>query len=242
MKSLDDLTEGGIDVGSVTEIFGEAGSGKTQTCLQLALNCQLPIARNGLDGKAVYISSDKRIPTNRLKSMAIALKAKYGDDSDIQEISFLNNIFVHYCNSPNEIRLRVLDELPNLLRLHPDIRLVVIDSIAGIFRYETNYFERAKDMREIVQELERLAEIYNFAIIATNHISLVPQENGGEKITAALGATWDSLVVTKLQIIKTEEFQKLVSGVHRVRIMKVIYSPRLPRAKANFSIDSSGLR
>ncbi len=37
-KSLDDLLEGGIESGCLTLLYGEAGSGKTNICLQLSRN------------------------------------------------------------------------------------------------------------------------------------------------------------------------------------------------------------
>ncbi|CAK9808999.1 DNA repair protein RAD51 homolog 1 [Anthophora plagiata] len=42
-SELDRLLGGGIETGSITEIFGEFRSGKTQLCHTLAVNCQLPI-------------------------------------------------------------------------------------------------------------------------------------------------------------------------------------------------------
>lgn len=36
---IDEMLEGGIESGVVTQVFGEAGSGKTNLCLQLAVNC-----------------------------------------------------------------------------------------------------------------------------------------------------------------------------------------------------------
>ena len=42
-KPLDDLLGGGIESKSITEVYGEAGSGKTNLCLQLSREC----AKNG---------------------------------------------------------------------------------------------------------------------------------------------------------------------------------------------------
>jgi len=36
-EKLDELLGGGFEAGTVTQIFGEAGSGKTNICLQLAI-------------------------------------------------------------------------------------------------------------------------------------------------------------------------------------------------------------
>ena len=51
-KPLDDLLNGGIESKSITEVYGEAGSGKTNLCLQLSREC----AKNGK--KVAYIDSE----------------------------------------------------------------------------------------------------------------------------------------------------------------------------------------
>lgn len=51
-RPLDDLLGGGIESNSITEIYGEAGSGKTNICLQAAREC----ANNGK--KVAYIDSE----------------------------------------------------------------------------------------------------------------------------------------------------------------------------------------
>ncbi|MCK5723178.1 MAG: PhoH family protein, partial [Gammaproteobacteria bacterium] len=38
-QPLDELLGGGFETGVVTQIFGEAGSGKTNICIQLAVEC-----------------------------------------------------------------------------------------------------------------------------------------------------------------------------------------------------------
>lgn len=40
-SELDRLLGGGIETGSITEIFGEFRTGKTQMCLTLAVTCQV---------------------------------------------------------------------------------------------------------------------------------------------------------------------------------------------------------
>jgi RecA/RadA recombinase len=55
---MDAMLGGGIRCGSggITEIAGEAGLGKTQLSLQLALRCQLPLSMGGLQAHSAYIS------------------------------------------------------------------------------------------------------------------------------------------------------------------------------------------
>ena len=40
-KELDKLLQGGIETGSITEMFGEFRTGKTQLCHTLAVTCQV---------------------------------------------------------------------------------------------------------------------------------------------------------------------------------------------------------
>lgn len=82
---LDKLLGGGIETGSVTELFGEFRTGKTQLCHQLAVTCQLPIDSNGAEGKALYIDTEGEFRPERL----LAVAERYGLEGDkVQMNSF----------------------------------------------------------------------------------------------------------------------------------------------------------
>jgi DNA repair protein RadB len=61
--ALDELLEGGFEGGAITLLYGEAGSGKTNVCLQVAKN----VAMTGK--KVVYIDTEG-VSLERLKQMA----------------------------------------------------------------------------------------------------------------------------------------------------------------------------
>ncbi|KAF9965870.1 DNA repair protein xrcc3 [Mortierella alpina] len=69
----------GIMTHAITEIAGESAVGKTQMCLQLCLTVQLPAHLGGLDGSAVWLSSEGKFPYNRLESMIGHFVSKYKD-------------------------------------------------------------------------------------------------------------------------------------------------------------------
>ena len=50
-RDLDKILEGGIETGSLTEVFGEFRTGKTQLCHQIAVTCQLPFSQGGGEGR-----------------------------------------------------------------------------------------------------------------------------------------------------------------------------------------------
>ncbi len=86
-KELDKLLGGGIETGSITEIFGEFRTGKTQICHTLAATCQvhigvplpphndfiefqLPIDNGGGEGKCLYIDTEGTFRPERLLAVA----------------------------------------------------------------------------------------------------------------------------------------------------------------------------
>ena len=57
-KELDKLQNGGFETGSVTELFGEFRTGKSQLCHTIAVTCQLPVDNGGGEGKCLYIDTE----------------------------------------------------------------------------------------------------------------------------------------------------------------------------------------
>lgn len=67
---------GGFETGSITELFGEFRTGKTQLCHQLCVTCQLPVDRGGGEGKALFIDTEGTFRPQRL----VAIAERYGLD------------------------------------------------------------------------------------------------------------------------------------------------------------------
>ena len=68
--SLDQLLGGGFETGSITEIFGEFRTGKTQLAHTLCVTCQLPIAKGGGEGMAMYVDTEGTFRPERLVPIA----------------------------------------------------------------------------------------------------------------------------------------------------------------------------
>lgn len=69
-RELDKLLGGGLETGSITEVFGEFRTGKTQLCHTLAVTCQLPINKCGGEGKCLYIDTEGTFRPERLLAVA----------------------------------------------------------------------------------------------------------------------------------------------------------------------------
>ena len=57
-KALDKILAGGLETQTITEFYGEYGSGKSQMCHQLCINVQLPPEKGGLNGGVLYVDTE----------------------------------------------------------------------------------------------------------------------------------------------------------------------------------------
>ena len=72
---MDKLLQGGIETGSITELFGEFRTGKSQLCHTLAVTCQLPVDMGGGEGKCLYIDTEgkKAYQVINMKCVSISI-------------------------------------------------------------------------------------------------------------------------------------------------------------------------
>jgi RAD51-like protein 1 len=70
--ALDRALGGGIPTGSISELVGPAGAGKTQMCLSLAVAAAAPISAGGLGGGVVFIDTEQKFSGVRLAEIARA--------------------------------------------------------------------------------------------------------------------------------------------------------------------------
>lgn len=238
VPAIDELLKGGIEVGAVTEINGGGGSGKTQLCLHLAFNCRLPIELGGSNGTVMYLSTDKIMSGKRLFQLESAFKRKY---EHLTDVSFMEGIFITELNKPEDFSEFLKVCLPQNIEIYGSLKLLVIDSMAGIFRGETNYIQRSHKFCELFEYLNILAQKHKFAILCTNHITAIPDI--GE--VAALGVTWSSLVSTRINVKKLDSLCCVevndIEEFSRLRRIKIDFSPQLPPHEAEFCITSRGI-
>ena len=123
-NDLDKLLGGGFETGSITEIFGEFRSGKTQICHTLAVTCQLPISQGGGEGRCLYIDTEGTFRPERL--MAIAQKYKL-DPTEVLE----NVAYARAYNTEHQMSL-LIDA--SALMAASRYALLVVDSATALYR------------------------------------------------------------------------------------------------------------
>lgn len=118
---LDQAMLGGVSVGNLVEVYGAAGSGKTQLCLQLCINVQKPSRLRGLQGESLFIDGEGRFPPERLRQMAHAVCQEwFGDNTSLQ--GFLDRVHFLQISNPEEARVVVCSNLHTYLTKHPSVR------------------------------------------------------------------------------------------------------------------------
>ena len=134
-KDIDDCLNGGVDGHGITEIAGEAGTGKTQLALQLLLQVQLPAEHGGLGGGSIYLHSDAssvQPAMQRLRSLAEAFERRH-HTLGATTSRLMANVHVVQIDSNVELESMLKDVVPAQLQSH-SVRLIVLDSVAALFR------------------------------------------------------------------------------------------------------------
>ena len=240
---LDNCLGGGILPAALTDISGTSAAGKTQLCLQLSLMAQLPSQYGGLEGQSVYISTEGSLPTGRLKQLSIGIVKKY---SFGMPTLLMDNILIHHSVDVYSLIALLRHRLPALLDRNGNIKLIVIDSIAALFRsqYETSeLLLRSSDMKTVVSLLHGLIYSHKITIICTNQITADFACPGGVK--PALGLLWSNSVNARIILERNETVdgeEELQDNIKLVpRVLKVDMAPHLPVRTMQYCIDDNGV-
>ena len=130
--AFDNLLGGGIECGSVTLLYGEAGTGKTNICLQTAYN----VVKSGK--KVAYLDTEG-LSTERMKQV-------FRDDE------LLKGLLVFHIHSFEEQADRVVKAV-RLTEANDRIGLIVVDSLTMYYRL---HMDDNSARTELTRETEML--------------------------------------------------------------------------------------
>ncbi|XP_061398028.1 DNA repair protein RAD51 homolog 3 [Musca vetustissima] len=247
IKDLDVSLDGGIPLGQITEFCGSSGTGKTQLCLQLCINVQLPQAAGGLGGKAFYIDTNQGFSPFRLKEIAEHMEARCQRNStkchNFNLTTILNNITYVYCNNYCALMASILN-LHNLLQEeHEEIplKLMVIDSYAFVLRQLDDVDLRTRVNYEILTDLHNLAMKYGIAIVITNELTTRCRDNTNWFVCTALGDTHTHKINTRLLLSKDSNEMEDCAADQNYHIVMIEKSVVCKRMAFRFKIKPSGI-
>ncbi len=212
--SLDALLGGGLEPGCVYDFSGEAGSGKTQLCMQLSVNVQLPVGSGGLGKRAVFVDTRGDFAPERVIAIAYA--------RGVEPSEALSGIT--YARALSLQHLLVLLEKALVEVVSGDAGLLVVDELTGLIRSEAlGPRERVEAFSSVVRALWRVARAGSIVVATRDIVS-------SDGVSPAGGAHLDGYACLSVLLKRRGELRDAV----------VLSSP-WPRASATFRIGEGGV-
>ncbi|MFB6186703.1 MAG: DNA repair and recombination protein RadB [Halobacteriaceae archaeon] len=179
-QPLDSLLGGGVERGTVTQVYGPPASGKTN----IALNTAIETAVN--DGTAVYIDSEG-VSIDRFEQ----LLAGYDGDTD----SLSSRIIFKEIHDFDEQQQAIQD----IEDLAEEADLIVLDSATGFYRIRRSEDETEGDaLRKIAQQITfllSLARKHDLAVLITNQVYTDPDSDRPRPLGGHTLQHWTGTVI-----------------------------------------------
>lgn len=118
------------------------------------------------------------------------------------------------------------------------IGLIIIDSVAAVFRTQSNSVNRSYELRQLVSSLLRLSHQYNCGVVCINQVVTIPKKR---KTAPCLGLVWANLGRTRIKISKIPKLINVDGQILTARRMEVVFSPESPCEVTDFIITADGV-
>ena len=238
VEEVDELLGGGVETQSITEVYGEFGSGKSQVTHQLAVNVQLPSEHGGLEGSAMFIDSEDTFRPERIDDMVRGLDDEIIEDTmllhgvaedgdaDASDETLLENLVeaildkirvAKAFNSNHQILLaeRAQDIASESQDDEFPIRLLCVDSLTAHFRAEYvgrgELAERQQKLNKHLHDLMRVGDLNNTAVIVTNQVASNPDSFFGDPTQPIGGNILGHTSTFRIYLRKSKANKRIVS-------------------------------
>jgi len=226
-KPLDRMVDGGLETQTITEFYGEYGTGKSQICHQLCVNVQLPPERGGLSGAALYVDTENTFRTERIVQMARHLGL------DPEQVA-KNIIYAEAYTSDHQMFL--LDNADEVIKAN-NVKLIIVDSLTAHFRSEYLGREmlasRQQKLNKHMHKIIRLARAFNAVAVVTNQVMAKPDVFFGDAVYPIGGHIVGHTSHTRIYL------RRAAHGP--VRIARLVSSPYLPEGEEIFKVTENGI-
>lgn len=226
-KTFDELLGGGFETQSITELYGEYGSSKTQIAHQLCVSVQLPLEQGGLNSHAFFIDTENTFRPERIIQMANAFEL---DPDEVLEKIHVARAY----NSSHQMLL--VDKVKELSRETP-ASLLIVDSLTAHFRAEYigrgALADRQQKLNKHMHDLLRWSDLNNGIVCVTNQVSSKPDAFFGDPTRPIGGHIVGHTATFRIYLRKSKGPK---------RIARLIDSPHLPEGEAVFTIGEVGIR
>jgi DNA repair protein RadB len=181
-EPLDELLGGGLERGTVTQVYGPPAAGKTN----LALSAAVETAATG--GTAVYIDTEG-LSTDRFRQL---LEARL-DEDDFEESTSRIVVTEAYDFAEQEEAVRDAAEFADRADL------IVLDSATGFYRLERGEdTEGGESLRRVARQITHLLSLarkHDLAVLITNQVFTDPDTDRVRPLGGNTLEHWTGVVV-----------------------------------------------
>jgi DNA-repair protein XRCC2 len=230
------------EIGSVTEIYGKEGTGKTQFLISLMADCIIPtswqgVALKGLNTEVVYIDTDFHFSLMRLVGvLECRIKACLQTNAnntafDIDECinGCLQRLHIVRCHSSLQL-LIALHSLEEMLKKMPQMSVLIIDSISAFYWLDRlahldaiSSKSSSTRFNQIAAILTQLTADNNLLTFVSKAAMMTRREGGKDNSNIAvdgqmpvhfeyMGQNWQSCVNNRLIFCKHSRCHLCASG------------------------------
>ena len=256
IDEVDELLGGGLETQSITEVYGEFGSGKSQVTHQMCVNVQLPAEYGGLDGGAIFIDSEDTFRPERIDDMLRGLddeilaaelerreiEGSPGDEEAMEALleSFLDNI--HVAKAFNANHQMLLAEKAEELAADASesefpVRLLCVDSLTAHFRAEYvgrgELAERQQKLNKHLHDLDQVGNLHNASVLVTNQVASNPDSYFGDPTQPIGGNILGHKSTFRIYLRKSKNDK---------RIVRLVDAPNLADGEAVMRVQDGGLK
>ncbi|WP_137286091.1 DNA repair and recombination protein RadA [Halorussus salinisoli] len=249
VPAVDEMLGGGVETQSITEVYGEFGTGKSQITHQLSVNAQLPREYGGLEGGVLFVDSEDTFRPERIDDMVRGLEddaKRAGMDSHGVETedelieAMLDQIHVAKAFNSNH-QMLLAEKANELAKEYADsewpIRMVCVDSLTAHFRAEYvgrgELAERQQKLNKHLHDLVRLGSLHNAAVVVTNQVQSNPDSYFGDP-TKPIGGNILGHASTFRIYLRQSKGEK--------RVVRLVDAPNLADGEAVMRVTGDGLK
>jgi RecA/RadA recombinase len=221
---VDEIIDGGIPEGKSVLFYGEYRSGKTQTCITMAVTCP---------DWVIYIDPEKSLRISRIKSMCEARKLDWAKVRDK----------IIYYRPKNWIeQMNVINSLPAPSDINGKVGLIICDSISKLFRgveflgRETLQVKNGL-IREFMLALEQVADLHKAALVYTTQIYDSPAASGYPQAKSEM----QKPVGGRSAEHQPDFILFFKKATGNIRIVEMVDSSYTPLAERAFVINEKGI-
>ena len=220
---LDRLFSGGIEAGSITEIAGEFGPGKSQLVYTAAVLATQRETKNHV----LIIDSEGTTKVERLLQIA--------DERKLDRNKIFTNILI--ARAYNSDHQRILIRSLNEMATQQDVGLIAVDSIIAHLRSEYTgrgtLAERQQTLSDMLRMLSAVASANEIAVLITNQMQSKPDQFFGGDPNKPVGGHIIGHMATYRTITR--------KGRGNSRIIEMVDSSYIPQEKVRVAVTAAGI-